>query len=166
MKLSKSTLYTGIIGYSAALFLLQDWPLEASVTGTMAAVILGKILFDVLMAGMAGIRLFGDSLFADDEEEIDGEAAITTDDLHFSDTALFGLFFLDLMGDGGWHAYQTVMTTGAESSYFMIWTIVEAAALFITSILWKHAAKSAKRAARKAREATAAKAALISSKAA
>ncbi len=118
--------------------------------GALSAAWLAKMLFDILLAGMAGIRLVGPALFADDEA--DDEVAIHADDLAFSDTALFGIFLLNVVGNTAWHAYETVMLTGAMSFYYSIWAIVEFVVLFLTWILFMHARKAQLRSARRARE--------------
>ena len=83
------------------------------------------------------------------------EVAIHAEDLAFSDTALFGFFMLNVLANTGFHGYETVMTTGAVSLYFSIWFMAEVVVLFLTYILFSHAAKAQKRAARKSREAAA-----------
>jgi hypothetical protein len=149
--LSKKALYFGIVGYCAALLILQDWGAMLGTTGTVSAAWLVKMGLDIVFIGMAAVRLIGPALFADDEA--DDEVAIHAEGLHFSDTALFGFFMLNVVGNLGWHAYTTVMTTGAESFYYSLWTIAEAVALFFSWILWSHAVKVQRRQARKERDA-------------
>lgn len=153
MHLSKRVLYFGIIVYSGMLLIFQDWGSMAATVGTVSALWLGKMLLDVGFAGMGFVRLAGPTLFADDEA--DDEVAIHSEDLAFSDTALFGLFMVNVMvnvmANGGFHGYQTVMTTGAESLYYSIWFMAEAVVLFLSWILFSHARKAQVRAARKAR---------------
>lgn len=72
MKLSKNSLYIGIIAYSAALLIFQDWGWMSATTGTISALWLGKMVLDALFAGMAFVRLAGDTLFAEDEAEDEG----------------------------------------------------------------------------------------------
>jgi hypothetical protein len=151
MHLSKKALYLGIIGYSVALLIFQDWPAMTAFIGTISAAFLGKMLIDIVFACMAGIRLVGPALFADDEA--DDEVAIHEEDLHFSDTALFGFFMLNVLANGAWHAYLTVMTTDIQSFYYSVWVIVEFVVLMLTWILFGHARKVQQRLARKAREA-------------
>jgi len=150
MHLSKKAIYIGIIVYSVAILVIEDWPVMLATTGTVSLMWLLKMGVDIAFAGMAAVRLIGPSLFADDEA--DDEVAIHEDDLHFSDTALFGFFLLDLAGNIGWHGYMTVMTTGAQSFYYSLWTIAEAIAIFFSWILWSHAIKMQRKAARKARD--------------
>jgi hypothetical protein len=154
MHLSKRFLYLGIIAYSAALLIFQDWGSMSSTVGTASALWLGKMVVDIGFMGMAFVRIAGPSLFA--EEENDDEVAIHAEDLAFSDTALFGVFLLNVALNTAFHGYQTVMTTGAVSMYFSIWFIVEVVILFLTWILFSHARKSQLRLARKSREAAAA----------
>jgi hypothetical protein len=150
MKLSKNTLYLGIIAYCGALLVFQDWGSMAAVAGTASALWLGKMVLDIGFVGIAGVRMAGDSLFADDEA--DDEVAIHAEDLAVSDTALFGLFMLNVLGNAGFHGYETVMTTGAVSLYFSIWFMAEIVVFLVTYILFSHARKSQARAARKARD--------------
>jgi hypothetical protein len=151
MHLSKKVLYIGIIAYSAALLIFQDYgpmPAAASIVSLMW---LCKMFVDIVFAGMAFIRLAGPTLFASEDD--DDEVAIHEEDLHFSDSALFGLFLVNVLGNGALHAYYTVQTTDAVSFYFSLWTIAEAIILFFTVILFKHASASQRKAARKARAA-------------
>jgi len=155
MHLSKSVLYVGIIAYSVALLLFQDWPAMTGTLGLISAAFLAKMGLDILFASMAGIRLVGPAFFADDENPED-DVAIHAEDLQFSDTALFGLFFVNVLANGGFHAYKTVTTLGGESFAFSLWVIVEFFALFLTFILWRHAVQSQRRKAARARAARAA----------
>jgi hypothetical protein len=149
MHLSKRILYLGIIGYSLALLILQDWAAMTASVGTISALWLGKMFVDIAFAGAAGVRLAGPALFAEDEQ--DDEVAIHAEDMAFSDTALFGFFLLNVVANLGFHAYETVLLVGGMSFYFSIWTIVEAVVLFLTWVLFSHARKSQRRAAAKAR---------------
>jgi hypothetical protein len=151
MHLSKRVLYLAIIGYAVALLIFQDWPSMVATSGTVSAMWLGKMFIDILFAGMGFIRLAGPALFADDEA--DDEIAIHEEDLHFSDTALFGLFMLNIAGNVAWHAYLTVTLVDAASFYWSLWTIGEAVLLFFAGILFSHARKAQRKLARKAREA-------------
>ena len=157
MHLSKRILYLSIICYSIALLILQDYGLMLQTTGTTSALWLGKMGVDLVFVGMGLIRLLGPAFFASDDT--DDEIGIQAEDLQFSDTALFGAFLLNLLGNFGWHAYITVMTTGGQSFYFSIWTVAEFFGLFICFMLWKHAAAVQKRKARAARQAAQAQAA-------
>lgn len=154
MHLSKRVLYFGIIGYSIALLVFQDWGSMSSTVGTASALWLGKMVLDIGFAGMGFIRLAGNTLFA--EDEADDEVAIHAEDLAFSDTALFGAFMVNVLANTGFHGYETVMTTGAVSMYFSIWFIAEVVILFLTYVLFGHARKAQLAAARKARAAKAA----------
>ena len=149
MKLSKNTLYLAIIVYCAALLIFQDWGAMASNVGTISALFLGKMVVDVGFAGAAFLRLAGPTLFA--EEEAADEVAIHEEDLHFSDTALFGLFLVNVAANAGFHGYQTVMTTGAVSTYYSLWFMAEIVVLFLTYILFSHAKKAQRRLARESR---------------
>jgi hypothetical protein len=151
MHLSKRVLYLGIIAYSLALLIFQDWGSMAATVGTISALWLGKMVLDVGFAGTGFIRLAGNTLFADDEA--DDEVAIHPEDLAFSDTALFGLFMANVLANAGYHGYETVMQTGAVSLYFSIWFMAEAVVLFLTYILFAHARKAQLKLARKSREA-------------
>ena len=154
MHLSKRVLYIGIIGFAATMLVTQDWPAMIGTTGGVSAAWLAKMFADVLFIGMAGVRLLGPAFFADDES--DDEVAIHEEDLHVSDTALFGVFLLNVLGNGAYHAYVTVTVTGAESFYYSMWTMVEGVALFLSWVLWSHAVKAQKKLARRSREAQAA----------
>jgi hypothetical protein len=151
MHLSKRVLYLGIVAYSIALLIFQDWGSMSATVGTVSALWLGKMVLDVGFAGMGFIRIAGNTLFADDEA--DDEVAIHAEDLAFSDTALFGLFMLNVLANTGFHGYETVMTTGAVSLYFSIWFMAEVVVLFLTWILFSHARNAQLKAARKARAA-------------
>jgi hypothetical protein len=151
MKLSKNFLYLGIIGYSGLLLVFQDWPAMTMFVGTVSALFLGKMLLDVLFAGMSFVRMVGPALFADDEE--DDEVAIHEEDLHFSDTALFGLFLVNVACNGGYHGYMSVMTTGGQSFYFSIWVMAEFVVLLLTWVLFSHARKVQRRLAKRSRDA-------------
>lgn len=151
MKLSKSVLYLGIIAYSAMLLLFQDWPAMTMFIGTVSALFLGKMLIDVLFAGGAFVRLIGPALFSDDEG--DDEVAIHEEDLHFSDTALFGFFLVNVAANAAYHGYMSVMTTGGQSFYFSIWVMAEFVVLILTWVLFSHARKVQRVLARRSREA-------------
>jgi len=150
MKLSKNVLYLGIISYSIAVLLLQDWGLMQATVGVVSALWLGKMVLDVVFAGMGFLRFAGDTLFAD--EEADDEVAIHKEDLAFSDTALFGFFMLNVFANAAFHGYATIQNTGSASVYFSIWFMAEVVVLFLSFILFKQARKAQLRAARKARE--------------
>jgi hypothetical protein len=147
--LSKKALYIGIIAYSIALLVFQDWYYQNILTGTLSFIFLGKMGVDLAFAGAALVRLVGPALFAEDEGE--DEMAIHEEDLHFSDTALYGFFFANVLGNAGWHAYVTSMTTGGQSFVASIWCIAEFVILFFTWVLWKHALTVQKRQARAAK---------------
>lgn len=150
MHLSKKVIYFGIIGFSVAMLIFMDYPSMLGSTGTVSLMWLVKMVVDIMFAGMALVRLAGPAFFASDED--DDEVSIHEEDLHFSDTALFGLFMVDLVGNLCWHAYLTVQTTGGESFYYSLWTLGEIIALFFAYILWSHAVKTQRRMARKSRE--------------
>jgi|HubBroStandDraft_2_1064218.scaffolds.fasta_scaffold00063_33 hypothetical protein len=153
MHLSKRVLYIAIIGYAVALLIFQDWPAMVNSSGSVSAMWLGKMFIDILFAGMGFLRLVGPAFFADEDD--DDDVTIHADDLQFSDTALFGLFMANILANGGFHAYQTVMLEGSLSFYFSLWTIAEAIMLFFAGILFSHARKSQRKLARKSREAAA-----------
>lgn len=152
MHLSKKALYFGIIAFSAALLVLQDWPNMLGSTGTTSLAWLVKMFVDIAFAGMGLIRLVGPALFAEDEG--DDEVAIHEEDLHVSDTALFGLFLVNLVGNAGYHGYRTVMATGGESFYFSLWVMAEGVAILLSYVLWTHAVKVQRRLARQSRAAS------------
>ena len=152
MHFSKHALYAGIIGYSGCLLFFQDWPLENEALGLLSAAFLAKMLVDVIFAGAAAVRWIGPALFAGDEDDED-EVAIKEEDLHFSDTALYGFFLVNVLGNAGFHGYKTVMTQGAVSTWFAIWVMIEAVVLFLTWTMWHHASKVQKRKATAARKA-------------
>ena len=149
MHLSKKTLYWGIILYSAALALTMDLPMEMTTTGLRdSGPWLLKLLVDGLFIGMAFVRLAGPSLFAD--EDSDDEVAIHEEDLHFSDSMLFGLFLLDLAGNGVYHGYASLMSDGVSNIWNVSWLIAELIGLFLCWTLWTHAVKAQRSKARKA----------------
>lgn len=151
MHLSKKALYLGIIAYSAAILIFQDWPAMTATVGSASAPWLGKMCLDVLFAIGALVRMAGPSLFASDED--DDEIALQEEDLHVSDTMLFGAFLINVAANGSFHAYQSIMTTDLASFYYSIWTMAEFVVLIVTFVLFSHTRKVQKRMARKAREA-------------
>jgi hypothetical protein len=153
MHLSKKVLYIAIIGYAVALLIFQDWPAMVGSSGSVSAMWLGKMFVDIAFAGMGFLRLAGPAFFADEDD--DDDVTIHPEDLQFSDTALFGLFMVNILANGAFHAYQTVMLTDALSFYYSLWTIAEAVMLFFAGILFSHARKAQKKLARKSREAAA-----------
>lgn len=149
MHLSKGVLYVGIIAYSGAMLLFFDWPAQTAATGTANFAWLAKVLVDVAFIGLGLIRLLGPALFA--EDEADDEVAIHEEDLHISDTALYGAFLLNVLGNAGFHAYMTSQVTGAESVFFTFVFVAEVLVLILTWVMWTHAIKAQKRAAQRAR---------------
>lgn len=146
MHLSKRALYLGIIAYSVALLIFQDWGSMAASSGSVSAAWLIKMLVDLAFAGMGFIRLAGPALFA--AEEAEDEVALHAEDLAFSDTALFGLFALNVAANTAYHGYETVVQVGALSFYYSIWFMAEVVVLFLTWILFTNARKAQLRAAR------------------
>lgn len=157
MHLSKSVLYIGIITYSVCLLFFQDWPTMTAAVGLFSALFLAKMGVDIVFAGMGALRMFGPMLFA--EEDDDDEVTIHAEDLQFSDTALFGFFLINVLANGGFHAWRTIMTTGGESFALSIWVIAEFIVLLFTWILWRHAVAAQRRKAKASRKAAAVQAA-------
>jgi hypothetical protein len=141
----KRVFFFGVIVYSGMILLLNDWPAAAGYTGTAALPFMVKCLVDVCFIGLGGFKLFGDQIHFDDEE-----VGVHPDDVSVPDTWLYGVFGLNLLGNFGWHGYQFANTTGAESFYNSLWWFIEFAAMFLTFVLYKHAAQVARREARKA----------------
>jgi hypothetical protein len=157
MHLSKNFLYFSIIGYCVALLIFQDWGSMSSTVGTASALWLGKMVLDLGFVGVAFLRIAGPALFADDDAEDD--VAFHAEDMAVSDTALFGLFLVNILANGGYHGYETITTTGTVSFYFSLWFIFEVFAFFLTLVLFSHARKTQAKLAKKARAEAAAKAA-------
>jgi hypothetical protein len=152
MHLSKRVLYFGIIAYSIALLVFQDWGSMAATVGTVSALWLGKMLLDVGFAGLGAVRLAGPAFFADDEDD-DEDVTIHAEDMAVSDTMLFGVFLANIVANLGFHAYATVTATGAESIYYSVWVIAEAVAFLFAALLFKNARAAQRKLARKTRDA-------------
>lgn len=139
----------GVIVYAALLLVLQHWPSAVNNTGIAAAPWMGLMLVDFVFAGLAALKMFP-HLF-DSEDDEDEDAAIHPDDVSVPDAWFYGLVGIYLLGNFGWHAYEFAVLEGSASFYFSLWFIVEAAALFLTFVFFKHAQKRARSDARKAR---------------
>jgi hypothetical protein len=150
MHFSKNTLYVGIISYCVAVLFFWDWPAMTDTIGTTSALWLGKMLVDIGFAAVAFIRLMGPALFSDEDDDGD-DVSLHASDMAVPDTMLFGLFLVNILANGGYHGYLTVMTTGASSFWYSIWFLVEAVAFFLTWVLFAHARASARKAAAKAK---------------
>jgi hypothetical protein len=151
MHMSKRVLFFGIIAYSIALLVFQDWGSMAMAVGTVSALWLGKMLLDIGFAGLGGIRLVGPAFFADEDD--DDDVTIHAEDMAVSDTLLFGVFLVNIAANLAFHAYATVTSTGAESVYFSVWVIAEAIAFLFASLLFKNARAAQRKLARKTKEA-------------
>lgn len=141
----KRVFFFGVMAYSAMILLTMDWPLAAGATGTAAMPWMAKCLVDLAFIGLGGFKLFGAQIHWDDEEE-----GIHPDDVSVPDVWLYGVFGLNLLGNFGWHGYEFATQTGTVAFYNSIWWFVEAAAMFLTFVLYKHAAATARREARRA----------------
>lgn len=150
MHMSKKVFYSSIIGYSLALLWMWDFWAGIDSVGTTSYAFLAKMVVDIGFICGALVLLLGPSMFASDDDEDD--VGIHQEDLHISDTSLFGLFTVNLVANGGYHAYLYANTTGAESAYYLMWTLGEIFGVFFCAMLWNHAVKAQKRLARKARE--------------
>ena len=150
MHTSKKVFYTSIIGYSLALLWMWDFWAGINSTGSISYAFLGKMVVDIGFICAALVLMLGPSVFASDDDEDD--VGIHQEDLHISDTSLFGLFTLNLVANGAYHAYLYGNTTGGESAYYLIWTLGEIFGVFFCAILWNHAVKAQKRLARKSKQ--------------
>jgi hypothetical protein len=148
---SKGIFYVGIIAYSVLILLFWDWPAMTATTGSLSAVWLAKMGIDVLFAMGGAIGLAGPALFASDDEGED-EIVLHKEDLPISDSLLFGAFLINILANGGWHAYQSVMTTDLTSFYYSIWTLAEFVLLILCWVLLSHTRKVQRRRALKARQ--------------
>ena len=102
----KRVFFFGVIAYSVAILLLNDWPGAINNTGTQALPWMAKCLVDLFFAGFGGYKLFGKMIHFDEDE-----VGIHEDDISVPDTWLYGLFGLNLLGNFGWHAYEFALTT-------------------------------------------------------
>lgn len=145
----KRVFFFGVIAYSAAIFLLNDLPAAVSFTGTMALPWMAKCLVDVMFAGAGFFSMFGSQIEWDDDEE-----GIHAEDVKVPSTWLYGLFFVNLVANFGWHGYEFATLSGAASLYNAGWFFAEFVAMGLTFILFKHAQQIARREARKAKTAS------------
>jgi hypothetical protein len=141
----------GVIVYSAALLLLQDWPAMANTTGAASAPFLALMVVDAGFAITALFKMFSFGELGLDED--DDEVSIHAEDVQVPDTWFYGVFGLTLLGHAGWHGYEAIMNTGAYSLYASVWFMAEIGALFLTYVFFRHASAVARREARKARNA-------------
>ena len=150
MHASKSVFYLGIIAYSVGILLFWDWPTMTGTTGTASAVWLAKMGVDILFVMGGAILLAGPALFAGEDDD-DEEIVLHKEDLPVSDNLLFGMFLIDVIANGGWHAYQSVVTTDLTSFYYSVWTVAEFVLLILSAVLLMHTRKVTRRRAQKAR---------------
>lgn len=144
----KRVFFFGVIAYSAAIFLLNDLPAAVGFTGVAALPWMGKCLVDICFAGAAFFSMFGSQIEWDDEEE-----GIHADDVKVPSTWLYGVFFVNLLLNFGWHGYEFATKSGVESLYNAAWFFGEFMAMILTAVFFKHAQAIARREARKARDA-------------
>ncbi len=141
----KRVFFFGVIVYSVMILLLNDWPGAVNQTGTAALPWIAKCLVDFSFGAFGLFKMFGDQIHWDEDE-----VGVHPDDVSVPDTWLYGVFGLNLLGNFGWHGYEFATQAGASSVYNSVWFFVEFAAMFLTFILYKHAAQMARREARKA----------------
>lgn len=138
----KKVFLLGVIAYSACILLLQDWPLQTAATGSANFIFLGKMLIDVFFGGYAALKLFGSDFIPQDETD-DEVTTIKLEEISVPDNWFYGLFSVNLLGNIGYHGYLTSIYSDERSVYFTIWFIVEAVALGLTFIFFKHAQRVA-----------------------
>jgi hypothetical protein len=142
----KRVFFTGVIVYSAAILLLNDWPTAINLTGSAALPWMAKCLIDICFGGLSIFKMFGDQIHFDEDE-----VGIHSDDVSVPDVWLYGLFGLNLLGNFGWHGYEFATETGITATYNSFWFMGEFMAMLLTFILYRHAAQVAARELRKAR---------------
>jgi hypothetical protein len=141
----KRVFFFGVVAYSVAILLLNDWPGAVNQTGTAALPWMAKCLVDFSFGAFALFKMFGSQIHWDDDE-----VGVHPDDVSVPDTWFYGLFGLNLLGNFGWHGYEFATQSGTASVYNSIWFFAEFAAMALTFILYKHAAQVARREARRA----------------
>lgn len=141
----KRVFFFGVIVYSAMILLLNDWPAAAAATGTQALPWMAKCLVDLSFVGLGLFKMFGSQIHFDDEE-----VGVHPDDVSVPDVWLYGIFGLNLAGNFFWHGYEFATQTGFAATYNSFWFFAEFFAMFVTFVLYKHAAQVARREARKA----------------
>lgn len=144
----KRVFFLGVIAYSLAILLFNDWPAAINNTGTQALPWMAKCLIDVCFAGLGAFKLFGDQIHFDEDE-----VGIHADDVSVPDVWLYGLFGLNLLGNFVWHGYEFATQTGFASTYNSFWFMGEFVAMLLTVVLYKHAAQVARRELRRANDA-------------
>ncbi len=133
----------GVMAYSVLIFLLNDLPFATQFTGTAALPFMLKCLVDIAFAGYAAYKMFGAQIQWDDDE-----IGIHEDDIKVPDAWFYGLFGLNLLGNFGWHGFLFATETGPTALYNAVWWFVEAAAMALTFIFYKHALQAQRRAMR------------------
>lgn len=141
----KRVFFFGVVLYSAMILLLNDWPAAVGSTGTQALPWMAKCLVDFSFAALALFKMFGSQIHFDEDE-----IGVHPDDVSVPDVWLYGVFGLNLLGNFGWHGYEFATQSGVTATYNSIWFFAEFAAMFLTFVLYRHAAESARREARKA----------------
>lgn len=144
----KRVFFFGVVAYSLAILLLNDWPAAVNNTGTQALPWMAKCLIDVTFGGLGVFKLFGNQIHFDEDE-----AGIHPDDVSVPDTWLYGLFGLNLLLNWGWHGYEFATQSGVTATYNSFWFMAEFGAMFLTFVLYKHSVQIAQREARKAMQA-------------
>lgn len=145
----KRVFMSGVIAYSVLIFLLNDLPFATSFSGTAALPFMLKCLVDLAFAGFAAFKMFGSQIHWDEDE-----IGVHEDDIKLPDAWLYGLFGLNLLGNFGWHGYLFAHETGPTALYNALWFFVEAAAMALTFIFYKHALQVQRREMRRAGAAT------------
>src|SRR5258708_36555563 len=107
----KRVFFMGVIIYSAAILLLNDWPTAVNLTGTTALPWMAKCLIDLSFGALGIFKMFGDQIHFDEEE-----VGIHSDDVSVPDTWLYGLFGVNLLGNFGWHGYEFATQSGDRKS--------------------------------------------------
>lgn len=145
----KRVFFFAVIVYSALTLLLNDWPAAVSFTGTAAMPWMAKCLVDFSFGALALFKMFGEQMHFDDDE-----IGVHPDDVSVPDVWLYGIFGLNLLGNFLWHGYEFATQSGVTATYNSIWFFAEFAAMFLTFVLYKHAAQVARRELRRAQAAS------------
>ena len=139
----------GVIAYSLSLLLLNHWPAAVGHSGVEAAPWMAMMLVDGLFIGSAFYKMVGPAFLSELGGDEDG-IGLSHEDLNVPDAWFYGIFGVDLVANFGWHAYKFAVETGATSFGYSLWFMVEAVALFLTFVFFKHAQQSSRRARIKA----------------
>lgn len=144
----KRVFFLGVIVYSVAILLFNDWPAATNYNGTAAVPWMIKCLVDLCFGLFAGYKLFGAQIHWDEDE-----VGVHADDISVPDTWFYGIFGLNLFCNFGWHGYEFANLNGPAAVYNSVWFFAEFFAMLLTFVFFKHAGQVARREQRRAREA-------------